>query len=479
MATNLSPCSGLLVRAGAIRLALLVVVGSAGWPATASAIDPTKITASCAVSNSAKGPFSATDPVTLLTGTDLFVDLNYRHGDDTNNCFYDAQFTTTILTSGSFGLGRTIDTYELSGGAGLSTGTSRLVRLRSGQGTATNAIVIRVTSDVTGSTVLARCDFLLEPVPMDDDIDKDGIPNDVERFGLLDQATGQLLIGSNGKPVADFPSLGANPCRKDIAVEIDYQTGANHTHQPTTAALDEVKNAFAKAPLPGSPGCPFDGFDALPGINLITDIDDAIPEATTVDDQGRTSVTAWNCGAATPFEPARAPYFRRSLWVHSVPQRFSGLTPCSGAAVVALGLFGAGTRFEAGTFMHELGHWLGLGHGGDSGINLKPNYLSVMNYSFQDGIPDDSNGFIDYSRTVLPELDEGALNETIGLQGPAHVKTIWWGPHPKFFYSQASQTGNAQGALDWDGSGRIDSTPVSRRREQRRRLRRRRRKRST
>ena len=73
MATNRSACRGLLLQTRAIRLALLVVVGPGVWPATAFAIDPTKITASCAVSNSAKGPFSATDPVTLLTGTDLFV----------------------------------------------------------------------------------------------------------------------------------------------------------------------------------------------------------------------------------------------------------------------------------------------------------------------------------------------------------------------------------------------------------------------
>ena len=33
--------------------------------------------------------------------------------------------------------------------------------------------------------------------------------------------------------------------------------------------------------------------------------------------------------------------------------------------------------------MHELGHNLGLRHGGDDNVHRKPNYLSVMNYSFQ------------------------------------------------------------------------------------------------
>jgi len=448
-----------LCRHSIVLAALALAIA---WPGAARAIDTSKITASCKVSNSPAGPFSATGHVTLLTDTDLFVELRYHNDDFTNQSLYAANFTATLLTSGSFGLQRVIDTKEVFGGAGLSQGKDSQISLRSGNGTATNAVVIRVTSDVTGTAVLARCDFIVDPVPFDDDIDKDGIPNDIERFGLLDPSTGNLLLGSDGKPVADFPSLGANPCRKDIAVEIDYQTGAGHTHRPDTAALDEVKAAFANAPVLGSPGCPFAGYDSLPGINLITEIDDAIVEGTTIDPQGHVSITPWDCGVSSPFEPARAPFFRHSTWVHSVPQRNSGLTPCGGAIVVALGLFsGTGLRFEAGTFMHELGHALGLGHGGDSGINLKPNYLSIMNYSFQEGIPDDTGGRIDYSRTALPELDEGALSEATGIQGPPHLQTKWWGPHARFFFPQSSQQGNAQGSLDWNFSGAIDTAAVS------------------
>src|SRR4029078_5511463 len=57
----------------------------------------------------------------------------------------------------------------------------------------------------------------------------------------------------------------------------------------------------------------------------------------------------------------------------------------AGAAVSQVGNF----RDQSGSIMHELGHSLGLGHGGSDGVNYKPNYLSVMNYAFDPGgIPD-------------------------------------------------------------------------------------------
>ncbi len=38
---------------------------------------------------------------------------------------------------------------------------------------------------------------------------------------------------------------------------------------------------------------------------------------------------------------------------------------------------------QGATIMHELGHTLGLLHGGFDDINCKPNYPSVMNYLYQ------------------------------------------------------------------------------------------------
>jgi uncharacterized repeat protein (TIGR01451 family) len=87
-----------------------------------------------------------------------------------------------------------------------------------------------------------------------------------------------------------------------------------------------------------------------------------------------------------------------------------------------------GTRSEqAGAFMHELGHTLGLGHGGADGVNGKPNYLSVMNYAFQScKVPARAGklpGGCDYSRDDLADLvepkdaDNAGLDECKGFDG--------------------------------------------------------------
>src|SRR5262249_40997787 len=79
---------------------------------------------------------------------------------------------------------------------------------------------------------------------------------------------------------------------------------------------------------------------------------------------------------------------------------------------------------QAGTFMHELGHNLNLGHGGGDGTNFKPNYLSIMSYRYQvsgipptdpDGAGGPLSGRLDYSRSALPNLVESALNEAAGI----------------------------------------------------------------
>lgn len=70
---------------------------------------------------------------------------------------------------------------------------------------------------------------------------------------------------------------------------------------------------------------------------------------------------------------------------------------------------------EGRVFMHELGHNLGLRHGGGDNVNQKPNYLSVMNYSY---LPNGSVlPTLTYSTAKWSTLDESALIEAAATAG--------------------------------------------------------------
>jgi hypothetical protein len=125
-----------------------------------------------------------------------------------------------------------------------------------------------------------------------------------------------------------------------------------------------------------------------------------------------------------------------------------------------------------GTFMHELGHNLGLHHGGgftsdgtaEETPAWKPNYLSVMNYNYQlVGIPGPQGYRLDYSTQVLPtgtatpgELHEdGYLDEAAGLGS---------GNGDKFFFTDGTcdfQVGATDGPVDWDGDCNPGDDPTA------------------
>jgi len=156
-------------------------------------------------------------------------------------------------------------------------------------------------------------------------------------------------------------------------------------------------------------------------------------------------------------------------------------------------------QVQAGTIMHEMGHPLGLTHGGTYvdasgapvyGSNCKPNFQSVMNYQFQiRGLPGfDGIAHVDYSSQILPNLFEGSLLESAGLGAVTPFRTRWYAPQTNNFIDNLlSSVGThaasrhcdgspllatdpptvrlegpfAPGAIDWNNNGVIDSSAIS------------------
>jgi hypothetical protein len=125
-----------------------------------------------------------------------------------------------------------------------------------------------------------------------------------------------------------------------------------------------------------------------------------------------------------------------------------------------------------GTMVHELGHMLGLGHGGQDTVNYKPNHLSVMNYAYQlHGVLDSAAGgrVFGYSDVTCNDLDEHALNEEIGVRckrGSSGGGTDTGTEEPlqltaEFPVTAALPDSPVNEAIDWDGNGEIDSAPLA------------------
>jgi hypothetical protein len=168
-----------------------------------------------------------------------------------------------------------------------------------------------------------------------------------------------------------------------------------------------------------------------------------------------TMVSATTFTFPVPLTTPVGPYSNWGLSVsNGVPRSNSGISDIGGGdLMVTLGLWdnSVGSSFMQGsTLMHELGHNLDLGHGGDISdpTNCKTNYQSTMSYMFQVGGLLDANGgqHIDYSHALLVNLNEGNLTETPSGLSPLPLQYLprWFGP----------ATGNFL-------SGIIAETPVS------------------
>jgi len=297
------------------------------------------------------------------------------------------------------------------------------------------------------------------------DTDGDGLPDSWETSGVP-------VLGLTAR----YLLPGADPNRKDLYLEVDAMAG----RAPSNDALTAVQGAFAGAPV-SNPNGAADGvaLHIIGGLGLIDDA--TIPLET------------WGAAGFDDLYEAKESFFGtvnerfathglRRLVAKDKAYRYVvfahalGMKSTSGRGelpgddlMVTLGLWstaGGTTQQQSATLMHELGHTLGLGHGGGQiarEFNWKPNYYSVMNYWWQFPRAGQPTWRLDYSERDLPILDEAALVEGDGLGAPdgAYAGVVAPFSVNTTGFEQASMEGMTPPTpADWDDDGMTDAGAV-------------------
>ncbi|MCA9837112.1 MAG: hypothetical protein KC422_09355 [Trueperaceae bacterium] len=284
------------------------------------------------------------------------------------------------------------------------------------------------------------------------DEDNDGIPDSAE------------LEGGSYAGI-DLYAMGARTGQRDIFVELDHMDSSDEGSLPRREALDKVVAAFAKQGI----ALHFDlgtYFNAAPGIHpqdynlgsgkstvpfsLSTNI--AFQNLAELNETGNFYVYK-----AAHMEVNRLPVFHYMLMAHS--RNADGSRGSSGQgekpgndSIITLGDWGLNSKtsnstqvlinFQAATIMHELGHNLGLLHGGhENSNNYKPNYFSIMNYLYQlRGLSDPAS----------PEAGDRYYLEK-GFKGITSICSLTYSPCTKDFridYSDGSGQAIDEKAID-------------------------------
>lgn len=306
------------------------------------------------------------------------------------------------------------------------------------------------------------------------DTDGDGLRDRDELIGILHKAPFVLL-----------PRWGADPRHKDLFLEVDFRLSTQG--EPARKLSREV--AMRMAEIIGDPtesqlfrlahAQSLNNPDLKAGISLHVDNGVAPPpnapvaELTTYGNWGGHTTVPAICTdpvigmARRVLDGVGSLQNCRPAKVEEVFDTAMAETR-RGVFHYALGHPGSGGGADFHTFrlnmpidaaaggLHELSHTIGLGHAGPQGIghdaNCKPNFPSLMSYSYQYQEDSFSDG---YGRAILNNaklVERGAVGQPGSGPGRAYLT------HLRDIYKYNINFAN--GDVDWNRDGVISATPV-------------------
>ncbi len=295
--------------------------------------------------------------------------------------------------------------------------------------------------DTDGDLLEDTMELTLGTDPANPDTDRDGIPD------------GWEVLGHEG---VDYAALGCDALHRDLLVELHVQTymvgNVVHSGEPSPIIRAALESFYAQLPIANP--------DGLPGIALHLVDDVPVGQAFVCPNIASGAIV----GDTQPLNFLYREAFHKAFVCLAGGQ--------SSAEIGGRQLYLQISELDAdpsndavetnafayySIFIHEMGHNLGLHHGGFEDLNFKPNYPSAMNYELISGLggPHTIQGSnVAYSAGALPSVDECALVETAAFAGVPPGDLAYLSS-----YTPVGWTVAADGSVDWNHNGMLDASP--------------------